>query len=408
MRDDNPASPTFHRTEGASPEHDAGASHPPAPSPPAVAGVTVEELRAGIHGRAALVAEAAPPFDAARWARTTRGLTVWFALLAFFGVGGLLIGQQELAALAAVSGLFVAAQAADLDPQWRMLHYMLAWVVPGCGVAAFVALGSMMLSAPVAGAWNGPLVAFCLVGAVASALTLFRPFTAALAARLFRHAPSTHTVRLAARMVFLCFLFALPGWFAVRRMFESLGDQIGSLIDSSTLGTGLIGYVLLAFASVGLLLARDRRQAFERLGIGPIGARQVLVIAIGVGILFALNGSADALQKRFFHALWIQDQRMSEAIGGSLSLAGTIALGLSAGIGEEITMRGALQPRLGVIGTALVFASLHVQYSWYGMIVIFVLGCLLGTIRNRTNTTVAMAVHALYDMAAVLSAGKPG
>jgi membrane protease YdiL (CAAX protease family) len=208
--------------------------------------------------------------------------------------------------------------------------------------------------------------------------------------------------------VFLCFLFAIPGWFAVRRLFESLGDQIGSLVDSSTLGTGLIGYVLLAFASVGFLLTRNRRETFARLGIGPVGSRQMLVIVLGVGMLLVLNTSADALQKRFFHGLWVEDQRMSEAIGGSLGLAGTIVLGLSAGIGEELTMRGALQPRLGVIGTSLVFASLHVQYSWYGMLVIFVLGILLGTIRNRTNTTVAMAVHALYDMAAVLSAGKPG
>jgi membrane protease YdiL (CAAX protease family) len=78
-------------------------------------------------------------------------------------------------------------------------------------------------------------------------------------------------------------------------------------------------------------------------------------------------------------------------------------LGLSAGIGEELTMRGALQPRLGLAATALLFASLHVQYSWFGITVIFLLGLVLGLLRKHTNTSVAMAVHALYDMAAVLS-----
>ena len=124
-------------------------------------------------------------------------------------------------------------------------------------------------------------------------------------------------------------------------------------------------------------------------------------------MLYALNTGADALQQRYFRDLWVQDQRMSEAIGGNLGVAGTIVLGLSAGIGEEITMRGALQPQLGLLGTSLVFASLHVQYSWYGMCVIFLLGILLGTLRRLTNTSVAMAVHALYDMAAVFSVGHP-
>jgi CAAX protease family protein len=66
-------------------------------------------------------------------------------------------------------------------------------------------------------------------------------------------------------------------------------------------------------------------------------------------------------------------------------------------------MRGALQPRLGLVLTSLLFASLHVQYSWYGMVVIFLLGMVLGTIRRRTSTTAAMAVHVLYDIVAVLT-----
>jgi membrane protease YdiL (CAAX protease family) len=46
---------------------------------------------------------------------------------------------------------------------------------------------------------------------------------------------------------------------------------------------------------------------------------------------------------------------------------------------------------------------LHVQYSWFGMAVILMLGIILGTLRRLTNTSVAMAVHALYDMLAVFS-----
>ncbi len=382
MHDDNSAPPCADRVEPAFPGSGMQA-----------AGVPATALETG--------------FDGPQWKRTTTGLTMWFVVLALFGVGGLLFGQEELALLAAVAGLFVAAQAADFDPQWRMLHLVLAWVVPFAGTAGFVALGFMFRTSPEPGVLGGALVGLCFGGALASALTLFRPFSHALATYLFRRPDSSHTTRLAARMVFLCLLFAIPGWFAVRRMFASLGDSLDSLVDPSSLGTGLVGYVLLAVASVGFMLQRDTKATLQRLGIGRIDLRQVAVIVIGVAALFLLNSAADAVQRRWFHALWIDDQRMSEAIGGSLGLGGTIVLGLSAGIGEEITMRGALQPWLGVVGTSLVFASLHVQYSWYGMVVIFLLGMLLGTIRNRSNTTVAMAVHALYDMAAVLSAGKP-
>ena len=53
--------------------------------------------------------------------------------------------------------------------------------------------------------------------------------------------------------------------------------------------------------------------------------------------------------------------------------------------------------------TAVVFASLHVQYSWVGMLTIALLGALLGLVRSRTNTTTAILIHALYDVFAVLS-----
>jgi len=342
-------------------------------------------------------------FDRTRWARVTRGLTTWFVILVASGLGGLLFHLDELAALASIAGLFIAAQAADLDPQWRMLYVMLSWVVPLAGVAGFLSLAYMLEAAPLAAPWGSLLVGMCVGGAIASALTLFRPFANALAARMFRTDAPSRTLRLSARMVFLTLLFAIPGWFAIRTLFDSLGDQIDSMMKSASLGTGLLGYVMLAFASVGFMLRRDTRETFERLGIRRITASHGLVIGFGVLGLLALNTGADWLQQRFFHALWLEDQSVSAAIGGHLTLIGTIVLGLSAGIGEEITMRGALQPKLGVVATALLFASLHVQYSWFGITVIFVLGMLLGLLRNRTNTSVAMAVHALYDMAAVFS-----
>jgi membrane protease YdiL (CAAX protease family) len=118
-----------------------------------------------------------------------------------------------------------------------------------------------------------------------------------------------------------------------------------------------------------------------------------------------LNAGTETLQHRWFPDLWEHDQRMSHLIAGGLGIGGSLLLGLSAGVGEELAMRGALQPRLGLWLTALVFASLHVHYSWFGMATIFLLGVLLGVLRDRTNTTVAIIVHCLYDISAIVVAG---
>jgi membrane protease YdiL (CAAX protease family) len=53
--------------------------------------------------------------------------------------------------------------------------------------------------------------------------------------------------------------------------------------------------------------------------------------------------------------------------------------------------------------TSLLFAALHLQYSWFGIGVIFLLSLVLGIIRIRTNTTLAMAVHVGYDIVALAS-----
>jgi hypothetical protein len=336
-----------------------------------------------------------------------RGLGTWFLLLSVAGIGGLFMRQEELAAFAAISGLFIAAQAADLDRQWRTVHLLVSWVVPLSGVVAFVSLATMFATQNLAGALNPVLAAYCGASALVCALTLFPAVAGAIAARVFRIQPTSHTLRLSARMLVAGLLFAFPGWFAIRQLFESMGESIGSLVEAESLGFGLVGYVMLALAAVGFLLRRDLPAVRERLGLGSLRWSHLPVIALGVGALYGINALADLLQQRFLHSLWLEDQRVNTMIGGQLSLAGTLMLGLSAGIGEEITMRGALQPKLGIVLTALLFASLHVQYSWFGMAVIFLLGVLLGLLRIRTNTTVAMAVHTLYDIFAVLSIEQP-
>ena len=60
--------------------------------------------------------------------------------------------------------------------------------------------------------------------------------------------------------------------------------------------------------------------------------------------------------------------------------------------------RGALQPIFGIVPTSLIFAVSHVQYGLSpATLTVFLLSVVLGIIRKRSNTTVAILVHAGYN-----------
>jgi membrane protease YdiL (CAAX protease family) len=71
------------------------------------------------------------------------------------------------------------------------------------------------------------------------------------------------------------------------------------------------------------------------------------------------------------------------------------------GICEEILFRGALQPRIGLLATALLFTSIHTQYGLsLDTVAIFMVAFGLGLIRKYTNTTSSMLCHVSYNLLA--------
>ncbi|WP_210269823.1 CPBP family intramembrane glutamic endopeptidase [Hyphomicrobium methylovorum] len=89
-----------------------------------------------------------------------------------------------------------------------------------------------------------------------------------------------------------------------------------------------------------------------------------------------------------------------------------IAAGIGAPLAEELLFRGLLYAVLrrsvfGFLGTALVtsvlWASLHANYSIYGVIAVLVIGIYLAFLRERTGTLVApMVAHGVYNSLIVL------
>jgi membrane protease YdiL (CAAX protease family) len=161
---------------------------------------------------------------------------------------------------------------------------------------------------------------------------------------------------------------------------------------------------LLALAGVGLFIRRDGRSTLERLGLRRPTWRQ-LIAAAGIAILLigfdaTVSLAWQAVDPTGYDLL----QQVSESIfGGLATVGGAFALGLSAGISEELLFRGAVQPRLGLLLASALFAIGHLQYGLtLAMLEMFCIGLVLGLVRRRTSTTICIIIHATYNTVGTL------
>jgi membrane protease YdiL (CAAX protease family) len=182
-------------------------------------------------------------------------------------------------------------------------------------------------------------------------------------------------------------------------------DQAGMLRDQLY---GLVWTVPATIFAVGFGLKRNLREALARLGLVRPSVRQVIT---AVAIALFLAGDVQLLGVGIawlWKALgWPETD--TAAFGQLLSFAinplGAVVIGVVAGLGEELAVRGVLQPRLGLILSNLFFVSLHaLQYSWDALLVVFAVGIVCGVVRNRSNTTTAAIVHGTYNFTLIMLA----
>lgn len=332
-----------------------------------------------------------------------RGLRIWLLVIGALGMGGVFLEQAELALLVTLAGAFVAAHAADRDPAYRPLHLLLTGVLAAGGAILFGTLAIWLATQSGPGPLRPLATGIAGGAAVLSVLTAWRPLSDGMASAVFRTLHHTHTLRLGGRVVLMLLLFTIPGWATFPGLLEMIREREEPLLDRGQLVASLVGLTVLAFGGVGYLIKRDLPATLARLGLRVPRPSHLVVMAAGVIVLYLLNLGIEAVQRTFFPALWHSDQMVNRMLAGGLDAGGMILLGVSAGVGEELAMRGALQPRLGLVFTAVVFAALHVHYSWIGMGTILLLGVVLGVIRERTSTTIAILVHTLYDVLAVMT-----
>jgi len=376
---------------------DSNQAPPDSDDPPKILGSAGTPMPAEISGPAGAGPPWPPPIDRS----DERGLTVWLGIVTTAFIASVWFQQAELGFLTALAGMFAVAHAVDRDPRWTLLNSFLAWIPPAVGALMFGGLAWYLYTITLTPAEKVTGIAVSVAAAAYSLLLAVRPVTDALARFLFRDPAPGHTSRLAARLAAMGFLLTVPGWLLVK------GLTATSELDPLALGTGsfigsVLGFTFLSLGAVGFLITRDLRATIARLGFRRIQGRDVLVVGLGLLAILLLNVGMEWVAQRVAPASYARDQAMNEMIAGRLTRVETLLLGVSAGVGEELAMRGALQPRFGLIGTSLLFAVLHVQYSPIGILTIAALGMVLGAIRIRTSTSAAIAVHVLYDIVAAL------
>lgn len=323
-----------------------------------------------------------------------RGLLAWLlACGAFMGLEaaglaeGLALPVPLIAALALARALGESA--------WARRH--------GALVAAVVALGAAALG--LAAWWyglappafsSGETAAALLAGAGATSLLAPRAVRAALMPPLGLDPGSpVHAVVLVAGVATVA---------SSAMLFVELRDEAAASLPfyATDSVVAVVTDAALALAGVGFLLTRDGRAVRERLDLRPVGPRLAawaLATALGFHVVV---GALEWTESVLFPELHALEDRFDYDFVGIPPLIGAVLVSVAAGVGEELLFRGALQPRVGVVLSAALFAALHVQYQVPGVLMIFAVGLALGVLKQRTSTTFTMLVHVVYDLGAFL------
>ena len=184
-----------------------------------------------------------------------------------------------------------------------------------------------------------------------------------------------------------------------------LSQEAGSAqpLNRLDLVLGELPFLLIAIAGVGLVVRRNPSAAADRLGYRRPAWWHVVLALAAAGGFFALAIGFDQLGQVLTPHIAQEVNSANTRIFGDLTAdpTGVVTLAVAAGVCEEALFRGALQPRLGILWTSLVFASVHTQYGLsFDALAVFVLALGLGLLRRFLSTTASTICHVAYDLLA--------
>jgi membrane protease YdiL (CAAX protease family) len=144
---------------------------------------------------------------------------------------------------------------------------------------------------------------------------------------------------------------------------------------------------------------------------------QPIAVQIGWGITFGLAISVPSMVVVFFVPLFSSLRRQLLDLVSRLDLGALnpLWISLSAGIGEELLFRGALQPILGIWWASFIFTVAHFRsgqfhsMNWQKLIYaasVFIAGLFLGYVFLENGLIAAMVTHAVVDVVSLFTARR--
>lgn len=295
-------------------------------------------------------------------------------------------------ALAAVFGLINWCKKASTGDKAAVMGLYLLWGMPG----------ALLFVAGLALAVNGQSegIPVLSIGAGLS-LPLLKPFRQ-LAGKLLPMDPESPIDWSGLAVILGLLGFLIPTAFVDAD--PVVVTQDGAAALTSGLLQQLLAFVAIAYVAVGYRNYRTGPEATSRLGIQKPTATQITMGLAGVLAAFVAANIGGLLTQ------WLQPDVLSgleesiEAMtSGVTNPFVAIVLALSSGIGEEVFFRGALQPRFGMVLTAVLFTFLHAQYGFTWILLgLFLVGMVFGWLAKKYGTMAAVVAHVVYNLAVVI------
>ena len=163
---------------------------------------------------------------------------------------------------------------------------------------------------------------------------------------------------------------------------------------------GVVG--LLAVAGLGI------RDGTPLPGLAPKGFLPAS-LAVGMALGLALAAALWVLERWLVPAL----RRLAgwqRAMVADWGLSEALAVAAISGLAEEAFARALLQPLLGLLPAAAIFALLHLppdHRAWVWPLMAFVLGLILGAIFERWGYPAAAAAHAAVNAVGLVRLSRP-
>jgi membrane protease YdiL (CAAX protease family) len=202
-------------------------------------------------------------------------------------------------------------------------------------------------------------------------------------------------------MVALCVTVSLVAFAAGQQLSGDVLAQVasGASLTPADIVPQELLFLVAAVLGVGLFIRRRPAEVAARLGWVRPSWWQVGLGLAAAGLFLAFSQGMDLLAQQITPDLARRSGAATGHLyGGLRNTAGVASIALLPGICEEAFFRGALQPRLGLLWTALVFAAVHAQYGLtLDLVVVLVLGLALGLLRKYANTTTSTIAHVTYN-----------